>query len=88
MGYTTSQPILDQPPAKCALFPLFYEKSATPAMIKHGMNVQRQALQYLNPGQSPVITMDLASLLWQSVQWKWSETHGENVVVMLDGLHI
>ena len=58
-------------------------------MIKHGMNFQRKAIQYLNPGQIPVITIDLASLLWQSVQWKWPETHGENLyVAMLGGLHI
>ena len=42
--------------AICALLPLFYEKSDTPAMIKHGMDVHRQATEYLSPGQIPVIT--------------------------------
>lgn len=32
-------PIKD-PPAVCVLLPLFYEKAATPAMVKHGMDVQ------------------------------------------------
>ena len=27
-------------------------------MIKHGMDVHRQATEYLNPGQIPVITFD------------------------------
>lgn len=33
-----------------ALLPLFYEKSVTYTMIKHGMDVQRQAIQFLNTG--------------------------------------
>ena len=54
------------------------------------MDVQRRATEYLNPGQIPVTTFDqplfaLANL----VQWKWPDTHGESVhVVMFGGLHI
>ena len=36
------------------LFPLFYEKGAMAAMIKHGMNVLCLATEFLNPGQIPV----------------------------------
>jgi hypothetical protein len=49
---------VEDPPALCALLPLFYGKAATPAMIKHGMDVQRRATEYLNPGQIPVTTFD------------------------------
>jgi len=49
---------IDDLSALCTLLPLFYEKVATPAMVKHGMNVQRQAIEYLNPGQNLVITFD------------------------------
>ena len=58
-------------------------------MIKHGMNVLRQAIQFLNPGQIPVATFDqplfsLANL----IQWQFPATHGESkYVVMLGGLH-
>lgn len=45
------------PPAKCALLPLFDEKSATPATIKHDMNVLRLDNEFLN-GQIPVSTFD------------------------------
>ena len=38
-------------PAFCAILPLFYEKSATLAVIKHGMDVVKQATNLLNPGQ-------------------------------------
>ena len=48
----------EDPPAQCTLLPLFYEKAATPAMIKHGMDVLRQVTEYLNPGQIPVTTFD------------------------------
>ena len=33
--HASMQPPIEDPPARCALLPLFYEKSATPAMIKH-----------------------------------------------------
>jgi hypothetical protein len=58
-------------------------------MIKHGMDILRQAIQYLNPGQIPVTTFDQPLFaLAKAVQWKWPETHGENMhVVMLGGLH-
>ena len=71
------------------LLPLFYENSATPAMIKHGMDVERQAIQFLNPGQIPITTFDqLLFALKKFVQWKWPDIHGEKVhVIMLGGLH-
>jgi hypothetical protein len=40
------------------LMPLFYEKSATAAMVKHGMTVQSEAVHFLNPGQIPVTVLD------------------------------
>ena len=87
--HASMQPPVEDPPAICALLPLFYEKSTTPAMIKHGMDVQRQAVEYLNPGQIPVTTFDQPLFaLAKYVQWKWPDTYGERVhVVMLGGLH-
>ena len=67
---------------------LFYEKSATPAMIKHGMDVQKKATECLNPEQISVTTFDhpLFALV-KYIQWKWPATHGEKAhVVMLGGL--
>ena len=59
-------------------------------MIKHGMDVHRQATEYLNPGQIPVITFDQPLFtLAKYVQWKWPDLYGEKVyVVMMGGLHI
>jgi hypothetical protein len=80
----------EDPPALTALLPLFYEKAATPAMVKHGMDVIRQAVTFLNPGQVPIITVDQPLFeLAKMVQWKWPDSHGEQAyVVMLGGLHI
>ena len=87
--HALQQPPMEDPPAMCALLPLFYEKAATPAMIKRGMDVQKQAVEYLNPGQIPVTTFDQPLFaLAKYVQWKWPATHGGAVhVVMLGGLH-
>ena len=59
-------------------------------MIKHGMDVQRQAIQFLNPGQTPVtFTFDQPLFaLAKLVQWQFPTTHGEEkYVVMLGGLY-
>ena len=80
----------DLQPALTQLLPLFYEKAATASMIKHGMDVQREATQFLNPGQIPVMAVDAPLYaLAKYVQWNWPQTHGEDkCVVMFGGLHI
>ena len=87
--HASLQSPVHHPTALCALLPLFYEKAATPAMIKHGMNVQKIATEHLNPGQIPVTTVDQPLFaIAKFIQWTWPETHGETRhVVMLGGLH-
>ena len=77
-------------PALMQLLPLFGEKAATAAMVKHGMSIIKQATQYLNPGQVSVIALDAPLFaLAKLVQWNWPQTHGEDLfVVMFGGLHI
>ena len=81
---STIEPVISQ------LMPVFYEKAATAAMVKHGMNVQQIATQFLNTGQIPVTAFDAPLFaLAKLVQWKWPDTHGEDKhVVMMGGLHI
>lgn len=78
------------PSAVIALLPLFYEKAATLAMVKHGMDIQKRITDYLNPDQIPVITFDQPLFaLGKFVQWKWPESYGEKkFVVMFGGLHV
>ena len=37
--------------ATSQVLPLFYKKAATAAMVKHGMRVQHNAIQFLNQNQ-------------------------------------
>ena len=88
--HALQQPIIEDPPALSALLPLFYEKSATPAMIKHGLDIQRRAIKWINPWQISVTTFDQPLFpLAKLVQWKWPNVYGESVhVVMMGGLHL
>ena len=45
-------------PPVTALLPVFRDTAHTPAMIKHGVDVIRDATLHLNPGQVPVMTVD------------------------------
>ena len=76
-------------PALCAMLPLFYEKSATPTVIKHRMDVVKQVTNLLTPGQIPVITFDQPLFaLVKLVQWQFPASHGNGqYVAMLGGLH-
>uniref|UniRef100_H3APT8 Uncharacterized protein n=1 Tax=Latimeria chalumnae TaxID=7897 RepID=H3APT8_LATCH len=88
--HAQSQPPETYPKANIALMPLFYENTNSTTMIKHATTIAKDTIQHLNPGQTPVITMDqpLYSLVKQ-IQWTWLENLGEeNYVVMLGGLHI
>ena len=73
-----------------SLLPLFQESAHTVAMIRHSIDVVRNAVQHLNPGQTPVLTCDHPLFtLAKQIQWKWPDTYGEDkLVVMFGGLHI
>ena len=88
--HSKNQQQTNDPPAITALLPLFYEKADTPAMIKHGMDMLREATSFLNPGQVPVITLDQPLFaLAKAIQWKWPAEYGEDkYVVMFGGLHL
>jgi len=73
-----------------ALLPLFYNEAKSVAMIRHSMDVTRKVVEILNPGQTPIITVDQPLYtVAKQIQWSWPETHGEDhFVVMFDCLHI
>ena len=48
-------------------------------MMKHDMDVLRQATQFLNPDQTPIIALDVPLYaLAKFTQCKWPQTHGES----------
>ena len=89
-AYHASTKIEKDQPALTALLRLFYEKAATPAMVKHGMIVLKQIVTFLNPDQIPIIAVDQPLfVLSKMFQWKWPSSHGEQAyIVMQGGLHV
>jgi len=73
-----------------SLLPLFLANAHTVATIWHSMDVVKNSVEHLNPGQTPVVTFDQALFdLAKQTQWKWPESYGEDqIVVMFGGLHI
>ena len=59
-------------------------------MTKHSMDIVKKSVQYLNPGQIPVLAADQPLFaLAKQIQWTWPATHGEDqFVIMFEGLHI
>lgn len=74
----------------CTLLPLFSEDSKSAAMISHAMEVVKDAVQFLNPGQVPFVTLDQPLYaIAKKLQWDFPQIHGEDkYVVLLGGLHI
>ena len=68
----------------------FHESSHTVAMIRHSIEVVRSAVEHLNPGQTPVVTVDQPLFaLAKEIQWTWPDRYGEeSLVIMFGGLHI
>ena len=74
-------------PVVSAMLPLFYEKSTSPTMIKHAMDVIREAVQFLNPAQIPVATFDQPLFpisKWK--QWKFPDEYGDGKYVVMLGV--
>ena len=59
-------------------------------MIRHYMRVVKNAVEHVNPGQTPVVTLNQPLFaLAKQIQWKWPGKEGEDkMVVMFGGLHI
>ena len=72
-----------------ALLPLFLDDSKSFAMIRHTFQLVKSAVEFLNPGQVPVVTFDQPLYaLAKQIQWMWPDYFGEeHFLVMLGGLH-
>ena len=73
-----------------SLLSLFPDDSKYMAMIRHSMVVIKRAVEHLNPGQVPVLTVDQPLFaIAKIIQWNWPESYVEDkFVVLLGGLHI
>ena len=72
------------------VYPLFPDKAATVSSIKHAMELTLQGTEFLNPGQTSVLSADqpLYAII-TLLQWQFPETLGEDkLVAMMGELHI
>ena len=61
---------LSQDVSRRAMLLLFKEQAHPPAMIRHSITMVREAVQFLNPGQIPVVTFDQPLYeIAKQVQW-------------------
>eukprot|EP00794_Sanderia_malayensis_P012494 gene12494-13777_t len=88
--HATKQPDSTITASITSLLPLFREEAHSVAMICHGMNVIKQAVNLLNLNQVPVIAMDQPLFaLAKFIQWTWPDIYGESkFLIMFGGLHI
>lgn len=64
---------------------LFLENAHTVAMIRHSMDVIRNAINHLHPEQTPVIAFDQPLFaLAKQIQWKWPDRY-DDIVILLGG---
>ena len=73
-----------------SLLPHFPDDSKSMAAIRHAMDVAKQAVHHLNPGQVPVLTLDQPlHAIAKQIQWNWSSRYGEDkFAILLGGLHL
>jgi hypothetical protein len=59
-------------PTKSYMLPLFTESPNSPIMVWHGVKVHHQAINYINPDQTPVMEADQPLFtLAKKLQWKF-----------------
>lgn len=79
-----------KPAAEIGILPLFPDKSTDPSIVKHVMLVVKKSIEFLNPGQTPVLGADQPLYaISKRLQWKFPSILGEDkYVLMMGALHI
>ena len=79
----------DRLPCITSMLPIFRNKASTSTMIYHAMSLIKAAIEYLNPGQTPVITLDQPLYaIAKAIQWNPNTEFSEdNYCVFLGPLH-
>ena len=87
--HASTLPAPDILPSINAMLPLFAEEASSPSMLRHCLEVIKSAVWHVNPGQTPVISIDqpLYAKLKQ-LQWSMPSLYGEDkFVLLMGGLH-
>ena len=71
------------------MLPIFQNKASTSPMIYHAMSIIKSATETLNPGQTPVITLDQPLyVIAKIIQWSpRTDFNEDNYCVFLGPLH-
>ena len=79
-----------KPQAEIGILPLFPDKAASPAMIKHTMETVKEHTEFINAGQIPILGADQPLyVICKELQWQFPERFGKDKFVMqLGALHI
>ena len=72
-----------------SLLPLLRDEAHSVATIRHVMGKIRDTVEFLNPGQIPVVAADQPLYaLAKQIQWCWPEFGEDKFVIMFGRLHI
>ena len=89
--HAAKQPPVTRPIAITAILPIVKDKAKTAPMIKHAMKLVKQGTSKLNPGQTPIITLDLPLYaIAKSIQWHPTTSEDfteDNYVALMGPLH-
>ena len=74
-----------KPAAITGMCPIFPDKVTDPALLKHVMKLTKDGIEFLNPGQTPVLGVDQQPYLtMKQIQWVYpEELGGDKMVLML-----
>ncbi|KAH3798968.1 hypothetical protein DPMN_152572 [Dreissena polymorpha] len=69
-----------------SVLPLFQEEAKSAAILRHSMTIIKACVNFLNPGQIPVMACDQPLYaLAKNIQWNWPERYGDNLIVVMFG---
>jgi len=75
---------LEKPVFSIGLMPLLLENAHATALLSRVMNLVKEAVEHLNPNQTPVLTMDQPlSAIAKEIQWLWSDSFSNNKYVIM-----
>ena len=64
--------------------PLLLENAHAAALLSRVMNLVKEAVEHLNPNQTPVLTMDQPfSAIAKEIQWLWPDSFSNNKYVVM-----
>ena len=73
-------------PGISSILPLFHEKAANAAMVKHARDVSVTIANCCNSSQISIIATDLPIYaIGKQLQWKYPDQHGEDKLVWVLG---